>query len=101
MGVIANKDDDLKYKKQQIALFFSIHPDENERAEYLKSAYPDRYTEILVGEKRVGFKLQEDGLLMWEGAYLSRSSEAVFSWLSAPGESRAARPAARGCVVGR
>ena len=80
MGVIANKDDELKYKKQQIALFFSIHPDESERAEYIKSAYPDRYTEILVGEKRVGFKPEEDGLLMWEGAYLSRSSEAVFSW---------------------
>lgn len=80
MGVIANKNDDLKFKKQQIALFFSIHPDESERAEYLRSAYPDRYTEILVGAKRVGFKPQEDGLLMWEGAYLSRSSEAVFSW---------------------
>ncbi len=80
MGVIANKDDELKYKKQQIELFFSIHPDEGERAEYIKSAYPDRYTEILVGAKRVGFKPQEDGLLMWEGTYLSRSSEAVFSW---------------------
>ena len=80
MGIIANKDDDLKYKKQQIALFFYIHPDESERAEYIQSAYPDRYTEILVGTKRVGFKPQEDGLLMWEGAYLSRSSEAVFSW---------------------
>lgn len=38
MAVIANKDDDLKYKKQQIELFFSVHPDEQERAEYLKSA---------------------------------------------------------------
>ncbi len=80
MGVIANKDDDLKYKKQQIALFFAIHPDESERAEYIQSAYQDRYSEILVGAKRVGFKPKEDGLLMWEGAYLSRSSEAVFSW---------------------
>jgi hypothetical protein len=80
IGAIANKDDDLKYKKQQIALFFSIHPDESERAEYIQSAYPDRSTEILVDGKRVGFKPQEDGLLMWEDAYLSRSSEAVFSW---------------------
>lgn len=80
MGVIVNKDDDLKYKKQQIKLFFSIHPDEGERAEYLKSAYTDRYTEILLDGKRVGYKPQENGLLMWEGAYLTRSSEAVFSW---------------------
>ena len=80
MGVIANNDDDLKFKKQQIELFFSVHTDESERAEYLKSAYPDRYTGTLIDGQRIGFKPQEDGLLMWEGAYLSRSSEAVFSW---------------------
>ena len=80
MAVIANKDDDLKYKKQQIELYFSIHPEESDRAEYLRSAYQDRYTEILVDGVRVGYKPQEDGLLMWEGAYLSRTSESVFSW---------------------
>ena len=80
MAIISNKDDDLKYKKQQIELYFSIHPEEADRAEYLKAAYQDRYTEILVDGVRVGYKPQEDGLLMWEGAYLSRSSESVFSW---------------------
>ncbi|HHW46100.1 MAG TPA: DEAD/DEAH box helicase family protein [Clostridiales bacterium] len=80
MAIIANKDDDLKYKKQQIELYFSIHPEEDDRAEYLKSAYQGRYTEILVDGVRVGYKPQEDGLLMWEGAYLSRTSESVFSW---------------------
>lgn len=80
MAVIANRDDDLKYKKQQIELYFSIHPEESDRAEYLRSAYQDRYTEILVDGVRVGYKPQEDGLLMWEGAYLSRTSESVFSW---------------------
>lgn len=80
MAVIANKDDDLKYKKQQIELFFSVHPDEQERAEYLKSAYQDRFTEIIAGGQRLGYRPQEDGLLMWEGAYLSRTKESVFSW---------------------
>lgn len=80
MAIISNKDDDLKYKKQQIELYFSIHPEEADRAEYLKSAYQDRYTEILVDGVRVGYKPQADGLLMWEGAYLSRASESVFSW---------------------
>lgn len=63
-------------------MFFSVHPDTAERAEYLKSAYQDRYTEILVGENRtrVGYKPLESGLLMWEGAYPSRTSESVFSW---------------------
>ena len=80
MAIISNKDDDLKYKKEQIELFFSIHPKESDRAQYLKSAYQDRYTEILVDGVRVGYKPQADGLLMWEGAYLSRTSESVFSW---------------------
>ena len=80
MAIVANKDDDLKNKKQQIELYFSIHPEETDRAEYLKSAYQDRYTEILVDGVRVGYKPQADGLLMWEGAYLSRTSESVFSW---------------------
>ena len=61
-------------------MYFSIHPEEPERAEYLKVAYHDRYTELLVDGVRVGYKPQEDGLLMWEGAYLSRKSESVFSW---------------------
>lgn len=80
MAVIANKDDDLKYKKQQIELFFSVHPDEQERAEYLKSAYQDRFTEIIADGQRLGYRPQEDGLLMWEGTYLSRTKESVFSW---------------------
>lgn len=80
MAVIANKDDDLKYKKQQIELFFSVHTDQQERADYLKSAYQDRYTEIIADGQRLGYKPQEDGLLMWEGSYLSRTKESVFSW---------------------
>ena len=80
MAVIANKDDDLKYKKQQIELFFSVHTDQRERADYLKSAYQDRYTEIIADGQRLGYKPQEDGLLMWEGSYLSRTKESVFSW---------------------
>lgn len=81
MAIIANKDDDLKYKKKQIELFFSVHSDVQERAEYLRSAYQDRYTEIITDDgQRLGYKPQEDGLLMWEGSYLSRPRESVFSW---------------------
>ncbi|MEI3521802.1 MAG: hypothetical protein V8Q40_12480 [Anaerosacchariphilus sp.] len=40
MAIISNKDDDLKYKKQQIELYFSIHPEEADRAEYLKIGLP-------------------------------------------------------------
>ena len=81
-AILSNPDDDLKYKKAQIEMYFAAHPDTAERAEYLKSAYPDRFTELLVGasRKRVGYHAQEDGLLLWEGSYLSRTSESVFSW---------------------
>ena len=80
MAIIANKDDDLKYKKNQIELFFSVHSDAQERADYLKSAYHDRYTEIIADGQRLGYKPQENGLLMWEGSYPSRTRESVFSW---------------------
>src|SRR5699024_3460835 len=60
MAIIANKDDDLKYKKNQIELFFSVHSDVQERAEYLKSAYQDRYTEIIADGQRLGYKPQEN-----------------------------------------
>ena len=80
MAIIANKDDDLKYKKNQIELFFSVHSDVQERAEYLRSAYQDRYTEIIADGQRLGYKPQENGLLMWEGSYPSRTRESVFSW---------------------
>lgn len=78
MAIIANKDDDLKYKKNQIELFFSVHSDVQERADYLKSAYQDRYTEIIADGQRLGYKPQENGLLMWEGSYPSRTKESVF-----------------------
>lgn len=80
MAIIANKDDDLKYKKNQIELFFSVHSDVQERADYLRSAYHDRYTEIIADGQRLGYKPQENGLLMWEGSYPSRTRESVFSW---------------------
>ena len=80
MAIISNKDDDLKFKKQQIDLFFTIHKNPDERAKYIKSAYPSRYTEIISNGQRIGYAAQENGLLMWEGSYLSRTKESVFSW---------------------
>lgn len=79
-AIIENRNDDLIYKKAQIELFFRSHPDEAEHAEYLRSAYQDRFTEILADGARLGYRPQKNGLLMWEGAYLSRTSESVFSW---------------------
>ena len=68
-AILSNPEDDLIYKKQQIEMYFAAHPDVTERAEYLKSAYQDRHTELLVGNSRTRV-----------GSYLSRTSESVFSW---------------------
>ena len=80
MAILENRDDDLKSPKKEIQNFFREHYDQIERANYLKSVYPDRYTELIVDNTRIGYKATDDGLLMWEGAYLSRAKESVFSW---------------------
>ena len=79
-AIIENRNDDLIYKKAQIELFFDTHPDEDDRAKYIRSAYQNRWTEIIADGVRLGYHPQEDGLLMWEGPFLSRTSESVFSW---------------------
>ena len=79
-AIIENRNDDLSYKKAQIELFFDTHPDEDDRAKYIRSAYQNRWTEILADGLRLGYHPQEDGLLMWEGSFPSRTSESVFSW---------------------
>ena len=79
-AILENRDDDLKSPKKEIHNFFRENYEQNKRAEYLKSVYPDRFTELIVDGTRIGYKATDDGLLMWEGAYLSRTKESVFSW---------------------
>ena len=79
-AILENRDDDLKSPKKEIEGFFREHYEQNKRAEYLKSVYPDRFTELMVDGTRIGYKAMDDGLLMWEGAYLSHTKESVFSW---------------------
>ena len=79
-GICKNEDDDLNYKQKQIELFFSVHKDEKERAEYVKAAYSGLTAEKVINGVQVGYKAQDDGLLMWEGEYATRTRESVFSW---------------------
>ena len=79
-AIIENREDDLKQPKKEIESFFRVNYEQAKRAEYLKSVYPDRFTELIVDGIRIGYKAITDGLLMWEGAYLTRTKESVFSW---------------------
>ena len=73
-------DQGRKKSRQEINQFFRNTKDTQEKIEYMKNAYSDTFVELLVDNERIGYRKQPDGLLMWEGSYLSRTSESVFSW---------------------
>ena len=75
-------DGGRKHKRQDIFNYFQTHQNLAERTEFLKNSYNDIWVEVLAGtdKVRVGYHAEPDGLLMWEGSYLSRTSESVFSW---------------------
>lgn len=69
-----------KHKRQEIFEYFQAHKNLAERTEFLKNSYNDIWVEVLTDGVRTGYHAEKDGLLMWEGSYLSRTSESVFSW---------------------
>ena len=75
-------DGGRKHTRQEIFAYFQANRDITSRTEFLKNSYNDIWVEVLAGTDkiRVGYHAQQDGLLMWEGSYLSRTSESVFSW---------------------
>ena len=75
-------DGGRKHTRQEIFAYFQANRDIATRTEFLKNSYNDIWVEVLAGtdKVRVGYHAQQDGLLMWEGSYLSRTSESVFSW---------------------
>lgn len=79
-GIIQNTDDDLTVSKSDIAAYFKSNADNENRANFIMQAYPDVYKEFDVNDIRVGYKPEKDGLLLWKGAYLSRTEESFFSW---------------------
>ena len=75
-------DGGRKHTRQEIFAYFQANRDITARTEFLKNSYNDIWVEVLAGadKVRVGYHAQQDGLLMWEGSFLSRTSESVFSW---------------------
>ena len=73
-------DGGRKHKRQDIFEYFQSHKSLAERTEFLKNSYNDIWVEVLTDGVRTGYHAEKDGLLMWEGSYLSRTSESVFSW---------------------
>lgn len=73
-------DGGRKHKRQEIFEYFQAYKSLAERTEFLKNSYNDIWVEVLTDGVRTGYHAEKDGLLMWEGSYLSRTSESVFSW---------------------
>ena len=75
-------DGGRKHTRQEIFAYFQANRDMTSRTEFLKNSYNDIWVEVLAGadKVRVGYHAQQNGLLMWEGSFLSRTSESVFSW---------------------
>ena len=75
-------DGGRKHTRQEIFAYFQANRDITARTEFLKNSYNDIWVEVLAGadKVRVGYHAQQNGLLMWEGSFLSRTSESIFSW---------------------
>ncbi len=78
---ILKHDRFFKIKREEVSKFFKENGDIDQRTEFMKKVFNNDYTELDIGDTRLGYKADEKGVLMWEGNYLSRTSESVFSWV--------------------
>lgn len=72
----------LKLTQKDIYDFFQKALSQEEKAIYIKSAFNDEYSGILVGEDnlRYGYKAYENGLHCWKGNFMTLSTESFHAW---------------------
>lgn len=69
------------HSKEEIIAYFAEHSGTDERDAFIKDAFEQKvYNGIPVNGVMCGYRAQPEGLLMWEGNYLTRTSESRFSW---------------------
>ncbi len=78
--MLSNPDDDLVQRKPAIIKAYQTTKKDNELINYTKTLYPRRFDEYDKFNKHFGFTLADNGLLMYEGNYKTRTKESVFSW---------------------
>lgn len=78
--MLSNPDDDLVQRKPAIIKAYQTTKNDNELTNYTKTLYPRRFYEYDKFNKHFGFTLADNGLLMYEGNYKTRTKESVFSW---------------------
>ena len=79
-AMLAHAGERLQYNRSQVELYFSVHPDPVERGDYLRSALPEGPVALNVQGVDLGYRPQEDGLLLWEGSEQNPERETLLSW---------------------
>jgi N12 class adenine-specific DNA methylase/adenine-specific DNA methylase len=71
----------LKADKDEIRAFFEATADQDARTSYIQSIFNNDYTEVILKDgRRCGYKTYQNGLLLWEGSYLSRTKQSFYNW---------------------
>lgn len=80
-GLLQNARYMKGHNKDEITAFFASHADVAERMEFLRDSFEEMvYNGILLDGEMYGYQARPEGLLMWEGNYLTRTAESQFSW---------------------
>ena len=71
----------LKASKDEIRAFFEATADEDARIPYIKRIFNNDFTEVILSDgRRVGYKIYQNVLQLWEGSYLSRTAQSFYDW---------------------
>ena len=70
----------LNVSKNDIKEFYKTHSSIDERTKYIKQAFNDAYTEIVVDDTRLGYKTYENVLHLWKDSYTNRTAEVYYKW---------------------
>ena len=69
----------MHVSKYETLEFFLNNPDSAARIDFLKDAFNDDYSELIINRERYGYKKYDEGLEIWKGSYLSATPEKI-SW---------------------
>ena len=73
--------DALKDHRAEIAAFFAVHEDSEERGNFVRSFFDNAFVEkILSNDQRAGYRAYADVLNLWRGDYLTREREDFVRW---------------------
>ena len=83
LSSLLKADTTSRASNADIISFFSKTPLLIDRLRYIRESYKVVFTELLLeDDTRVGFYKESNGLLVWQGSYLTRSAESHLSWHS-------------------